>query len=613
MDDVVDYLRSVDEFGLDTEDTGLNPFKDTMLIVSVGDYENQFVIDARTADLKRIVPFLESYKKLKILANAGFDYKFFKQKGITLNNVFDVEVADLALNMGKRDYLRGLNVIVGEYLGAYLSKDTRSTFEGHTGPFTDQQIIYAADDVKYLIPLKDVMKAREKEEQIATLNIESQMALVLADMELEGIRLDVDAWKALADKASEERARLHNELDKIILSDKKYDRFKHKYIQGDLFTDFKDLRKVNIQWTSPKQVLKVLQVEAPLLCTVDATELECYRKTSQLIATYLEFSEWTKKATTYGYDFLEHLYPDGRIRTHFTPIVSTGRLSSRNPNMQNIPATNEYRNCFIPNYDDCVFVNSDYSSQELTLIAEDSKDPVWLNALQHGQDLHSVCAELLFGKDWKDAADEDCAYFHEIEDGGVLTIARQKCKCKKHKKLRDLVKTLNFGLAYGMSEHTLSERMDISLFEASELLNKYFNTFPNIKASLERSATMGRKKGYIRLMKPTYAKRIFPEWRGFATTDMGSIERKSKNTRIQGTGAYMIKIALVRVRKAIQDENLPVKIVLTVHDEIDTICKKDYAETWKLKLKSIMEETAKLTVPSGLLKVEVGVFDRWEK
>jgi DNA polymerase-1 len=267
-------------------------------------------------------------------------------------------------------------------------------------------------------------------------------------------------------------------------------------------------------------------------------------------------------------------------------------------NLQQIPANNNYRNCFISNYEDYVFVSSDYSSQELCLIAHDSNDPVWNDALQNNYDLHSICGELLFGKRWKEAAEKNCQYY----------IDKSKCSCLEHKKLRTLAKNLNFGLSYGMGADKLSTKLNISIKEASTLINKFFTIFPDIRKSLEKSANFGTNNKYIRTLPPFNTIRWFGNEKS-----ADKIERESKNTKIQGSASNMVKLALYYIHNYIEENNVPVKLVCTVHDQIDTICHKDYAKQWKIILTEQMERAAKIIIPSGLLKAETKISNSWEK
>jgi DNA polymerase-1 len=276
--------------------------------------------------------------------------------------------------------------------------------------------------------------------------------------------------------------------------------------------------------------------------------------------------------------------------------------------MQQIPADNKFRNCFVAP-EGWSFVSADYSSQELNVIAFGSKDPVWLGALEEGQDLHSTCAELVYGEKWLTSGEDNCNYF----------LTKGKCNCINHKKLRTNVKTINFGLAYGMGPNKLADTLNISIADAKILISKYFKAFPAIKGFLEKLGNFGKKFGYIKTFPPYSRKRWFTNWypkiwaHKSATMELGSIERASKNTPIQGASADMTKRALVLMREHIQTFDIPVKMVMTVHDQIDTICKNDYVNQWKEDMKMVMEWASKEIVTNGLLKAEVTVNNCWTK
>jgi DNA polymerase-1 len=276
--------------------------------------------------------------------------------------------------------------------------------------------------------------------------------------------------------------------------------------------------------------------------------------------------------------------------------------------MQQIPADNSFRNCFTAP-EGWSYVSADYSSQELNVIAFGSKDPVWIEALNKGEDLHSVCADLVYGSKWADQAEPGCEYMKN----------KSKCNCKEHKKLRTHVKTINFGLAYGMGANKLSDTLGISSDDAKKLINTYFESFPAIKGFLDRLGTFGTTFGYIKTFPPYNRKRWFSNWypriwdNKSSMMELGSIERASKNTPIQGASADMTKKALILMREYIQTVGVPVKLVMTVHDQIDTICANDYVKTWTYTMKKIMEDAALEIVTNGLLKAEVTVSKCWEK
>ena len=443
-------------------------------------------------------------------------------------------------------------------------------------------------------------------------DLENQAVLAFSDIEYNGLDLDIEAWKEI-EKVNDNKAKMLSiNLDEELTEDYRLNEFVADYIQGDMFTPIEDLRKVTIKWTSPKQVLKVFKTLIPKLDNVNGKAMYKYRYKFPLINTYIEYKEAMKLCTSYGEAFFKNLSSDNKIHTNFHQILDTGRVSSSKPNMQQIPADNIYRNCFTAPKG-WKYVSADYSSQELNVIAFGSKDPVWLKALEEGQDLHSTCAELVYDEQWYEAADEDCAYY--------VNNAKQKCNCKQHKKLRTNVKTINFGLAYGMGPNKLADTLNISMVAAKELIEKYFQTFPAIKGFLDKLGNYGKKYGYIKTFPPYNRKRWFTNWypkiwdNASSKMELGSIERASKNTPIQGASADMTKKALVLLRRLIRENDLEdqVKLVMTVHDQIDTICKSNFADSWGRLMKMTMEEAAKEIVTNGLLKAEVSVSNCWEK
>ncbi len=378
---------------------------------------------------------------------------------------------------------------------------------------------------------------------------------------------------------------------------------------------------VTINWNSPVQALDFLQQTC--LPKLKGTGKEERDKFAHPILDDLEeFKTAIKLITMYGESFIQdHLNPDGKIRTSFNQVLTTGRVSSSKPNMQNI-VVNEavgtrYRNAFICE-EGWEMVDGDYVSQELVIIAYISKDPVWMEAIETGKDLHSVCAELVYGKIWKEAADADCAFY---------TKGKQKCKCKRHKVLRDGVKTINFGLAYGMSEIKLSGTLKITRQAALNLIDDFFRVFPKIKATLTFLGHFGLNNGYIITLAPFFRRRTFPHWSDYRNYidahiqevrfigALGDIERASKNHPIQGTSADIVKTAMVIIRNYIRDKGLRdmVKFQAQVHDQVTTKARLDYSKEWNPILNDLMIEAGKVVIPTGILKAEVNNTPVWTK
>jgi DNA polymerase-1 len=608
--DVVTYCKDKEILGVDTETEGLDFTCKKMIMFQIGDANNQYIIDTRFISIEPLKDILEDKKVTKIFHNAKFDYKFIKKwSNITCEGIYDTFLVELVISCGKRlGY--ALKDLCKRYLNVELNKDIRNQFIGLDGhPYKDAQIVYGAKDVEYLCKIKELQQPfidRYKLENVVKL--ENEAVKAFADIEYNGLDLDKEKWGALESINTDNAYQLEQSLDIIVKNDKRLDNFIAKYIQADMFTPVDAIRDINIKWTSPKQVLSVFKTLIPKLDNVNGKEIYKYRFKFPIIDKYVKYKEAMKLCTSYGDAFFKNLSSDNKIHTNFHQILDTGRVSSSKPNMQQIPANNKFRNCFTAP-DGWSFVSADYSSQELNVIAFGSKDPVWIQALKNNEDLHSTCAELVYGDKWLTSGEDDCTYLSR----------KAKCNCPTHKKLRTNVKTINFGLAYGMGPNKLADTLNITTNDAKILIDKYFKTFPAIKGFLEKLGNFGKKFGYIKTFPPYNRKRWFTNWypriwdNRSSMLELGSIERASKNTPIQGASADMTKRALVLMREHIREFDLPVKLIMTVHDQIDTICKDDYIKDWSRLMKQLMEDAALEIVTNGLLKAEVTVSDCWEK
>ena len=613
LDHCISYCSAKRVLAIDTETTGLDFIDDKILLFQIGDSDAQFVIDCTTISLTPLIPLLLDVNIQKVFHNVKFDYKFIRQAlDIQMENVYDTMLAEAILHCGKQNFSKSLAATAERHLGLQLSKAEQNSFVGLTNThFTVSQLEYAAKDIEILIDIKESQAKQLAQHGLERLcKLENYASLAFADIEFNGIGIDKDTWLDVAVSVGEELKVLEDELYQMILSDDLFADFIPKNYTLSLFDTEEGSRistlKSSFSFSSPKQVLSLFNKIDPALDSVNGKLLATIKSKHDIIGKYISFKEKEKLYNAYGPSFLEkYLKSDGKVHTSFNQILDTGRVSSRDPNMQQIPADNKYRNAFVAD-DGYVFASSDFSSQELCIIATGSQDPVWIQALETGQDLHSVCAELVFDTRWSDAAESNCKFYSQN---------KAKCKCPKHGKLRTQVKSINFGLAYGMSAHKLSDTLQISLPEAEELIEKYFTAFPRIKNFLTKLGNYGTSNGHIRTFKPYRRIRWFPKWEPYMRdmVEFGSIERASKNTPIQGTGADMTKEALVIMRKFILMNKLPVKIVMTVHDQIDTIVHADYADQWKRDMKALMERAALTTIPNGLLKSDTNLSLTWEK
>ena len=591
------YCESKTVLGVDTETEGFDFTCKKLIMFQIGDKDRQYVIDTRDVDIEPLREVLESNKIVKVLHNAKFDYKFIKRwAGISMEEMYDTFLAERVINCGKQDYGYSLARCVERYLGLTLDKETRNKFVGLKGqPFTVDQIQYGANDVVYLLDIREKQLVKIHSLELHNVaSLENKVVKVFSEIEYEGLMIDEDKWTAMAEDNVKLAFEQELKLDDMVLAHPLLTKYRVP-VQVDMFAPMDEVRKTHINWGSPSQTLALFQNLVPTLEDVNGKKLNKHRYKHKLIDEYIRYKERTKLANAYGTKFFNYVNCDGKVHTNFSQILDTGRVSSSKPNMQQIPSDNTFRNCFVtePGW---VFVSSDYSSQELNVIAYGSQDPVWLDALERGLDLHGVCADLVFEDKWR-SADAD-----------------------EKKKLRTQIKAINFGLAYGMGPFKLADTLQISKREAEALIEKYFTEFPNIRDFLTKLGTFGTRNGYIRTFKPFKRRRWFDTWYPKIWDDrsklqeFGSIERASKNTPIQGSSADMTKLALIYIFDEIQNNwEGDVKIVMTVHDQIDTVCKQEIAESWAVKMTELMEKAALKIIPNGLLKADTNISATWEK
>ncbi len=606
----LDVLSQSPFLQLDCETTGLDFIEDSLLLVQVGNATDQVIFDVRQTMYPEIGVLLTD-KRMKLLHNAVFDYKFLKKAGVVLNNVWDTMLIEKLLHNGEvvpKGFYK-LSGVIQRYTGNEISKAQQTSFINfNSTEFTYDQLLYAAADVQYLEQVRLGQIAHLKQSDLLhCAKLENGACLAFGDIEYNGMLVDTEGWAALA-RTQELKALMFSAcMDGIILRDPTFAGFAPHAYQTTLFgTAEEDLNaSVDINWSSPAQVLPILQTVIPKLENCDTKFLAtAHRSDHDLIDMYISYRESAKLSSAFGEEWLnKYVKSDGKVHTRFQQILRTGRVSSASPNMQQIPSNNEYRNCFICP-EGWSYISSDFSSQELCIIAYGSQDPVWLAALERGEDLHSVCADLVYGDEWRAAAGPGCEYVE----------SKQKCSCPKHKTLRTAVKSINFGLAYGMGPNKLSAQLQIDVKEAEELIQQYFKVFPSIKAYLDGNATDGKKKGYIRTMDPYKRIRYFPEWKGRATAkvELGKIDRMSRNTPIQGTAGDMTKEAMIRCRQEFQGDP-DIQMVMVVHDQIDFIVKTDRISHYSKRITVHMEAAGKSIITNGLLKADTTTANAWEK
>jgi DNA polymerase-1 len=589
-----DILKTKEILEFDTETTGLNCHKDILLTQQFGDGINQYVIDNKTIDRKTFKEILEDKNKLIVFQNAKFDLKFLLKQNIKIYNLYDTFLAECILTTGLDKRELGLDKLVLKYCSVVIPKsDLKYIYkEG----LSARVVKYCADDVTYLTKImnKQLIKLKELD-LLNTLELENKVTKVFAKMEFDGVMLNTSKWLEIANKTGKLELECESDLDKIVLNEPKLNKFVPKYVQGNLF-GFEE-RQLNINWSSSKQKLDIIRTLGFETETTGDRFLQVNKKKHLLINKLIDYNKYSKLSSSFGKDFLKFVNPEtSRIHPDIWQILQTGRISVSDPNLNQIPSKGELgkeiRSCFIPQ-PGYKIVGGDYSGMELRIIAEFSQDPLWVNSFVNGEDLHSVLCSATFDIDIKD----------------VKTSFPKKPDIT----YRDIQKTINFGLAYGMSKFKLADTMQIDVDEADKIIKKFFSVVPKVEQFLNYLGNLAKTRGYIRTAAPYRRIRFFENNDKEDFKRLGEIERAGKNTPIQGTNGDIIKSALISVQNYIDFHNLPINIILSVYDEIQTECEESIAESWSNTLSEIMIQSAQQVIKTVPITVDCKVSDYWQK
>jgi DNA polymerase I-like protein with 3'-5' exonuclease and polymerase domains len=587
FDDALSFLSQLKSIGVDTETTGLNSVGGKVLLVQMGNAYQQYVFDvARLGDgIQKIKPLLINPDITKIMHNAKFDYKFIKYAlDIETENIYDSMLAEQLLQKGRKLSGYSLETVAEKYTGVKLDKDVRKSFYGliFGENFTEAQIEYAAADVKHL---HEIM-----EKQLPLLNrdgltevakIEMDVIQATGDMELNGMKIDKIKWLAAEAIAKTERQEALKKLDTMF----------GPFVAADMFG------KPSINYNSPKQLLKVLQVAVdPKITSTSEDALKDINH--PIVESLLYYRGMEKRVTTYGEPFLKYINElTGRIHSDFEQLnTDTGRYSSNNPNLQNIPVkdTPLYREAFVAFDDECILVDADYSNMELRILADLSQEPKWLEIFEKGLDMHCEIGSMLFGK--------------PIRLKGTLGPDDPG----ENISLRKITKSINFGVGYGMGPQKLAREVKVSFPEAKQLLNKYWTSFPKVKAFFDGYVSECVKNKCVRA---PYDKRL--RWlEGFdldSQRELARVRNMTMNFPMQAGNASITKLALTETRKEIKKRQLPAQIICTIHDEIILNSKKTCAKEAEQVLQKCMLDAAKSYVKNVKVKVESTIAPYWKK
>lgn len=565
-----EQLLQEKSFAFDTETDGLDPLTAGLVGMSfaIREQEAWYVPvpanrEEATDIVLRLAPALQHPEIEKVGQNIKFDILALRKYGVRVKGpLFDTMLAHYLLNPELRHgmdylaetYLKYKTVPIEDLIGPKGKKQASM----RTVPI-EQIKEYAAEDADVTLRLKHYFAPLLKQEGLESLFFEMEMPLiyVLAEMEATGVKLDTNALKQSSEVLSQQLSTLEESI--YDLAGQSFNINSTKQVGEILFDKLKLDEKAKKTktggYSTSEEVLEKIRGKHPIV-----DKLLEYRGIKKLLSTYI--------------DALPALiHPEtGKIHTSFNQAVTaTGRLSSTNPNLQNIPVRDELgreiRKAFIADDDDCIFFSADYSQIELRLMAHLSNDPHMVEAFCSGADIHAATAAKIYG----------------IPVEEVTSDMRRKAK------------TANFGIIYGISVFGLAERLSIPRAESKELIDGYFQTYPRIKEYMEESIRVAKEKGYVETLFKR--KRFLPDINSHNAIVRGYAERNAINAPIQGSAADIIKLAMIRIHQRFEAEHLKSRMILQVHDELNFNVRKEEFDRVKEIVLDCMEHVLQLRVP----------------
>tara|TARA_R110000850_G_scaffold187697_1_gene313472 strand:- start:5077 stop:7011 length:1935 start_codon:yes stop_codon:yes gene_type:complete len=611
---------------LDLETTGLKFNHHSIIFVIVGTKENQYVIDYNFVDVEKL-KILLSRPKIYLGHNLSFDLPFLIERGFTFTTgqVYDSMETELTLVKGTMHSVSLQNTLKRRLGVDDLDKGITMEFTrmSPTNPhFEDRHIEYAYKDVLHLEDLREEqLRIITKLKQNQVVRYNNEMVVVVSYMKVTGMPLNKDKWMDLyyanLKRCDELEIELDGELNKLGLIQKA--RLKIRYIQTDLLgggTDVVNVNKNHINYASPDQIKDIFshfnqpipkvnkkvngkQVEKD---TTGTKELEDYllSRPKSILKGFLEvliqYRVYSKRVSTYGKSFLEeHLTSKGRVHPDFKiNRTATGRMSSNNPNAQNIPALKEFRECFEAVGTDSMFT-CDLSSAELRILASLADDKVLKGLYENGEDLHSYLAT---------------PAFRYLKDDPTFVVSK-----KQNSELRTLMKTVNFGIAYGASASKVGKVLNVSKQKAERVLEIMKLTIPATFKFLEKQEWTGQNIGIVKFDNVWNQVRYFEQVaKGEEVTKeaLSAIGREAKNCAIQGVNGQMIKLALVNIFNYIREHNLKSRIISAVHDEV-VIEVAEGEESHCDNYKLMMEVAGDFFLDGVKMEAEGGLNKCWSK
>lgn len=578
--ELADFLLTNEIFSLDTETTSIEALDAKLvgLSFSTEDFRAWYVpVSRETEKAKKILeifrPVYENPKILKVGQNLKYDLTVLANYGIHLSGpLFDTMLAHYLIQPELRHNMDYLAEIYLNYKTIHIEEliGPKGRGQKNMGDLEPKDIYkYACEDadvtLRLMKPLAEELRKNSLEEVFQ--NIEMPLMPVLARMERNGVVLDTETLKEVENDFT---ARLQTlEKDIYELAGHEFTINSPRQVGEVLFGELKLSEKVKKtksgQYSTSEEVLRDLHSKHPIV-----QKILDYRGLKKLLSTYVEALPKLINPAT------------GHIHTSFNQAVTaTGRLSSSNPNLQNIPVRGEdgreIRKAFIPEAGE-IFFSADYSQIELRIMAHLSGDEHMIEAFNAGHDVHAATAARIFHKDIKDISKDE----------------RRKAK------------TANFGIIYGISAFGLAERMDVSRTEAKELIDSYFEMYPKIKDYISKAVDTAREKGYIET--EFGRRRYLPDINSRNAVVRGYAERNAVNAPIQGTAADIIKIAMIRVQQRLDAEGCKARMMLQVHDELNFSVPTDEFDKVKRIVIEEMQGAYKMSVP---LEADCGEGKNW--
>ncbi len=565
----------------DTETTSLNPLEAQLVGIAFSweatkGYYIPFPEDKEEAQelIEILRPFFEAETIEKIGQNLKYDVKVLNKYTIKVKGMFfDTMLAHYLINPDMRHnmdvlsetYLNYTPISITELIG----KKGKNQLNMRDVPL-EKQTEYAVEDADITFQLAEHFRPELAEANTDVLfkDIEIPLLHVLADMELEGINLDEKFLNSLSED-------LNNDIKG--LEEKIYE------AAGEEFNIGSPKQLGEILFSKMKLVDKPKKTKTGQFSTSEDV-LSYLAKDHEIIKNVLDYRGLAKLKSTYVDALPEQVEPTtGRVHTDYMQTVAaTGRLSSNNPNLQNIPIRTErgrqVRKAFVPRNEDYILLAADYSQIELRIIAALSEETTMIEAFKNGEDIHASTASKVFNV--------------PIEE-----VTREQ---------RSNAKTVNFGIIYGVSAFGLSNQTDLSRSEAKELIDTYYKTYPKLRNYMSELVNFARDNGYVQTVLGR--RRYLKDINGSNAIVRGAAERNAVNAPIQGSAADIIKIAMINIHKKLAEGNYKSKMLLQVHDELVFDIFKPELEELKDVIKSEMENAYKLSVP---LDVEVGIGQDW--